>query len=156
MKGLSDIYLFSGWDLKDNPIKMHMAESLKLAAETPDKSFSFRPSSVPQCGTISMNLDQEQWDNVINILKEQTDLLELRRYKAEELSKEINCYLERKCKEYCEKNMIDFIQWSQFGASQYKDNAWEVYYKGELVCGARLNFDLVEGATETSVKLELY
>ena len=75
---------------------------------------------------------------------------------AEELSKEINRYLERKCKEYCEKNMIDFIHWSQFGASQHKDNAWEVYYMGELVCGARLNFELVEGATETNIKLELY
>ena len=155
-EGLSSVHLFSGWDLKDNPIKMRMAESLKLAAETPDKPFSFRPSSELQCGTISMKLDQEQWNNVISTLKEQSDLLELRRYKAEELSKEINQYLEHKCKEYCEKNMIDFIQWSQFGASQYKDNAWEVYYMGELVCGARLNFDLVEGATETNINLELY
>lgn len=155
-KGLNDIHLFSVWDLKGNPIKMRMAESLKLAAETPDKPFSFRPSSVPQCGTISMKLDQEQWDNVISTLKEQSDLLELRRYKAEELSKKINQYLERKCEEYCEKNMIDFIQWSQFGASQHKDNAWEVYYMGELVCGARLNFELVEGATETNMNLELY
>ena len=155
-EGLSSVHLFSGWDLKDNPIKMHMAESLKLAAETPDKPFSFRPSSEPQCGTISMKLDQEQWDSVINTLKEQSDLLELRRYKAEELSKEINHYLERKCEEYCEKNNIDFIQWSQFGASQRKNNAWEVYYKGELVCGARLNFELVEGATETKMSLELY
>ena len=157
MKGLSDIHLFSGWDLKDNPIKMRMAESLKLAAETPDTPFfSFRPSSELQCGTVSMKLDQEQWNNVINTLKEQSDLFELRRYKAEELCKEINQYLERKCEEYCEKNMIDFIQWSQFGASRHKDNAWEVYYMGELVCGARLNFDLVEGATETNIKLELY
>ena len=156
MKGLSDIHLFSSWDLKDNPIKMRMAESLELATEMPDKPFSFKPSSVPQCGTISMKLDQEQWDNVISILKEQSDLLELRRYKAEELSKKINQYLERKCKEYCEKNMIDFIQWSQFGASQHKDNTWELYYMGELVCGARLNFELAEGATETNISLELY
>lgn len=156
MKGLSDIHLFSGWDLKDNPIKMRMAESLKLAAETPDNPFSFRPSFEPQYGTFSMKLDQEQWDNIISILKEQSDLLELRRYKAEELSKEINQYLERKCKEYCEKNMIDFIQWSQFGVSQHKDSTWEVYYMGVLVCGARLNFELVEGATETNINLELY
>ena len=156
MKGLNDIHLFSVWDLKGNPIKVRMAESLKLAAETPDKPFSFRPSSVPQCGTISMKLDQEQWDSVISTLKEQSDLLELRKYKAEELSKKINQYLARKCKEYCEKNMIDFIQWSQFGAFQHKDNAWEVYYMGELVCGARLNFELVEGATETNISLELY
>lgn len=156
MKGLHDIHLFSGWDLKDNPIKMRMAESLKLVAEIPDKPFSFIPSSEPQCGTISMKLNQEQWDNVISTLKEQSDLLELRRYKAEELSKEINQYLERKCKEYCEKNMIDFIQWSQFGAYQHKDNAWELYYMGELVCGARLNFEFVEGATETNISLELY
>ena len=31
-EGLSSVHLFSGWDLKDNPIKMRMAESLKLAA----------------------------------------------------------------------------------------------------------------------------
>ena len=156
MKGLNNIHLFSGWDLKDNPIKMRISETLEGIAEMPDKPFSFRPSSVPQCGTISMKLDQEQWDNVISTLKEQSDLLELRRYKAEELSKEINRYLERKCEEYCEKNNIDFIQWSQFGASQRKNNAWEVYYKGELVCGARLNFELVEGATETNINLEMY
>ena len=108
-EGLSSVHLFSGWDLKDNPIKVRMAESLKLAAET-DKPFSFRPSSVPQCGTLSMKLDKTQWNNVIKTLKEQSDLLELRRYKAEELSKKINQYLERKCEEYCEKNMIDFIQ----------------------------------------------
>ena len=156
MKGLSDIHLYSVWDLKGNPIKKRMAESLKLAAETPDKPFSFRPSSESQCGTVSMKLDQEQWNNVISTLEEQSDLLELRRYKAEELSKKINQYLERKCEEYCEKNMIDFIQWSQFGASQHKDNAWEVYYMGELVCGARLNFELVEGATESKMSLELY
>jgi len=156
MKGLSDIHLYSVWDLKGNPIKKRMAESLKLAAETPDKPFSFRPSSESQCGTVSMKLDQEQWSNVISTLEEQSDLFELRRYKAEELSKKINQYLERKCKEYCDKNMIDFIQWSQFGTSQHKDNAWEVYYMGELVCGARLNFELVEGATETNISLELY
>ena len=103
-----------------------------------------------------MKLDQEQWDNAISTLKEQSDLLELRRYKAEELSKKINQYLKRKCEEYCEKNMIDFIQWSQFVASRHKDNAWEVYYMGELVCGARLNFELVEGATETNINLEMY
>jgi hypothetical protein len=108
-EGLSSVYLFSGWDLKDNPIKMRMAESLKLAAETPDKPFSFRPSSEHQCGTVSMKLDQEQWDNAINILKEQADLLELRRYKAEELSKEINQYLERKCKEYMRYGKIAAI-----------------------------------------------
>lgn len=153
---LSSVHLFSGWDLKDNPIKMRMAESLKLAAETPDKPFSFRPSSEPQCGTIFMKLDQEQWNNVISTLKEQSDLFELRRYKAEELSKEINQYLERKCNEYCEKNMIDFIQWSQFGASRHKDNTWEVYYMGKLVCGAKLNFELVEDATETNISLEVY
>lgn len=156
MPGLSDIHLFAGWDLEGNPIKMRMSESLKLAAETPDKPFSFRPSSMPQCGTICMKFDQEQWNNAINTLKEQSDLLELRRYKAEELSKEINQYLERKCKEYCEKNNIDFIQWSQFGASQHKDNAWELYYMGELVCGAKVNCELKDNTTEASVSLELY
>lgn len=158
MKGLSDIHLFSSWDLKDNPIKMRMAESLKLAAEMPDKPFSFWPSSEPQCGTIPMKLNQEQWDNVISTLKEQTDLLELRRYKAEELRKEINQYLERKCKEYCEKNMIDFIQWSQFGASQHKDNAWEVYYMGELVCGVKVISEIKEKdmQKDVSLSLELY
>ena len=154
MPGLSDIHLFTGWELNGNPINMRISDTLETSLK--DKPFSFRPSSVPQCGTISMKLDQEQWDSVINTLKEQSDLLELRRYKAEELSKEINHYLERKCEEYCEKNNIDFIQWSQFGDSQRKNNAWEVYYKGELVCGAKLNFELVEGATETNINLELY
>jgi hypothetical protein len=154
MSGLSDIILFSKFDLKGNPIEMNISNTLDIALN--QKPFSFRPSSESQCGTISMKLDQEQWDNVFNTLKEQSDLLELRRYKAEELSKKINQYLERKCKEYCEKNMIDFIQWSQFGASQRKGNAWEVYYMGELVCGARLNFELIEGATETNMNLELY
>lgn len=156
MKGLHDIHLFSGWDLKNNPIKMRMAEALKLAAETPDKPFSFRPSSEPQCGTVSMKLNQEQWNNAINILKEQADLLELRRYKAEELSKEINQYLERKCEEYCEKNDINFISWSHFAYSEHRRNFWEVKYKGKLVCGAKVICELVEGATEVSVKLELY
>ena len=155
-EGLSSVHLFSVWYLKGNPIKMRMAESLKLAAETPDKPFSFRPSSVPQCGTISMKLDQEQWDNVISTLKEQSDLLELRRYKAEELSKEINRYLERKCEEYCSENDINFISWSHFAYSEHRRNFWEVKYKGELVCGAKVICELVEGATEASVKLELY
>lgn len=154
MAGLSDIHLFTGWELNGNPINMRISDTLETSLK--DKPFSFTPSSVPQCGTLSMKLDKTQWNNVIKTLKEQSDLLELRRYKAEELSKEINHYLERKCEEYCEKNNIDFIQWSQFGDSQRKDNAWEVYYKGELVCGAKLNFELVEGATETNMNLELY
>ena len=151
MKGLSDIHLFSSWDLKDNPIKMRMAESLKLAAETPDKPFSFRPSSESQCGTVSMKLDKTQWNNVIKTLKEQSDLLELRRYKAEELSKKINQYLERKCKEYC-----DFKGKAKGNLAAQCFSSFELYYMGELVCGARLDFELVEGATEASVKLELY
>jgi hypothetical protein len=154
MAGLSDIHLFTGWELNGNPINMHILDTLETSLK--DKPFSFTPSSEPQCGTVEMKLDQEQWDNIFNTLKEQSDLLELRRYKAEELSKEINRYLERKCEEYCEKNNINFIQWSQFGAYRHKDNAWEVYYMGELVCGARLNFELVEGATETNISLELY
>ena len=154
MAGLNNIHLFTGWELNGNPINMRISDTLETSLK--DKPFSFTPSLEPQCGTVSMKLDQEQWNNVINTLKEQSDLLELRRYKAEKLSKEINQYLERKCNEYCEKNMIDFIQWSQFGAYQHKDNAWELYYMGELVCGARLNFELVEGATETNISLELY
>lgn len=149
MKSLSDVYSFV---INGNPISKHISETLRMSLE----EGALRPSSEAQCGTVSMKLDQEQWNNVINTLKEQSDLLELRKYKAEELSKEINQYLERKCKEYCEKNMIDFIQWSQFGTSQHKDNAWEVYYMGELVCGVRLNFELVEGATESKMSLELY
>ena len=39
--GLSTVHLFFGWDLKNNPIKMRMAESLKLAAEMPDKPFFY-------------------------------------------------------------------------------------------------------------------
>ena len=149
MKSLSDVYSFV---INGNPISKHISETLRMSLE----EGALRPSSEAQCGTVSMKLDQEQWNNVINTLKEQSDLLELRKYKAEELSKEINQYLERKCKEYCEKNMIDFIQWSQFGTSQHKDNAWEVYYMGELVCGVRLDFELVEGATESKMSLELY
>lgn len=85
MKGLSDIHLFNRWELNGNPINMRISDTLESSLK--NKSFSFRPSSKPQCGTISMKLDQEQWDSVINTLKEQSDLLELRRYKAEELSK---------------------------------------------------------------------
>lgn len=156
MKGLSDIHLFSSWDSKNNPITKHMAESLKLATEMPDNPLSFRPSSELQCGTISMELDPEQWDNVISTLKEQSDLLELRRYKAEELRKEINRYLERKCEEYCKKNNIDCIDWSKFASSKHEKNVWEVYYKDEFICGAKVNCELIEGATEASVKLQLY
>lgn len=157
MPGLSDIHLFTSWDSENNPIKMRITESLKLAAETSDKPFSFRPSSVPQCGTISMKLDQEQWDNVINTLKEQTDLLELRRYKAEELSKKINQYLERKCEEYCKVNRIAFEVWWSFATYESYGNKWEIRYKGEIVCGAKVNCELKDdNSTEASISLELY
>lgn len=154
MAGLSDIHLFTGWELNGNPINMRISDTLETSLK--DKPFSFTPSSVPQCGTLSMKLDKTQWNNVIKTLKEQSDLLELRRYKAEELSKEINQYLERKCEEYCEKNDINFISWSHFAYSEHRRNFWEVKYKGELVCGAKVICELIEGATEASVKLELY
>ena len=154
MAGLSDIHLFTGWELNCNPINMRISDTLETSLK--DKPFNFKPSSEPQCGTLSMKLDKTQWNNVIKTLKEQSDLLELRRYKAEELSKEINQYLERKCEEYCEKNDINFISWSHFAYSEHRRNFWEVKYKGELVCGAKVICELIEGATEASVKLELY
>jgi len=157
MNGLSSVHLFSVWYLKGNPIKMRMAESLKLAAETPDKPFSFRPSSEPQCGTLSMKLDKPQWEKIVKTLHDEFDFMEKQRTKAADLCKEINRYLERKCEEYCSKNNIDFIEWSHFAHSEHRRNFWEVKYKGEVVCGAKVICELTDtNATEASVQLELY
>lgn len=156
MAGLSDIHLFRNWELNSNPVSIKFSETLKMATKEMDNPFSYRPSSMPQCGTISIKLDQKQWGNIIDTLHEDFNFMLNQRIKANDLCKEINRYLERKCEEYCKKNNIDFIDWSRFASSKHEKNVWKVYYKDELICGAKVNCELVESATESSVKLELY
>jgi hypothetical protein len=157
MPGLSDIHLFTHWDLENNPIKMRISETLKLSAKERNDPFSFKPSSVPQCGTISMKLNQTQWDSIFSILKKESDRIELRKMKAEELCEKINNYLESKCEEYIKVNRIGSEAWFGFATYESYKNKYEIRYKGELICGAKISCELKDNnATEASISLELY
>lgn len=108
-------------------------------------------------GTISWEMDKKESDKIFGDLFNENSLWNKKKMALEEMSKNINSYLEKKCEDYCHKNHIDFIQWSKFAKAKNEQNIWEVYYNDELVCGAKIEYEYKDlDAKEADVKLELY
>lgn len=105
-------------------------------------------------GTISWTMDTEKFSKIVG---DMNSIWEKQEKRAEDLSKEINSYLEKKCKEYCKKRDISFLDWAGFSKGKHECGKYEVYYKDELVCGAKVYSVLANSETkETNIKLELY
>lgn len=154
MPSLKDIYLITPWDLQ-NPIQAKISDSLHF--QTNSKPFTYKPSSEPQCGNISMKFDKSKFEEIIKAFDVDNAIWQKQRMKAAELTKEIGSYLERKCEEYCEKNRISIGNWCKYAEQKNETNLWELRYKGELVCGAKVKCELTDVASkEANVSLELY
>jgi hypothetical protein len=155
MADLSDIVLFSKYDLKGNPVEMNISNTLDIALNK--RPFDFNPSAEPQCGTISMKLDKSKWDEVIKTLDSMDAIWQKHHGQVEELCKRITKYLEDKCEAYCIKNNIPIDDWYINAHEKSERNLWEMYYKDELVCGAKVISELTDtDALKASVNLELY
>jgi len=156
MPGLSDTYLFTGWDLENNPIKMRISKTLKMSDKEFDKPFIVKPFPKPQCDNISMQLSRKQWDAIFGKEELISSLLG-KKIKIDELQDKINDYMKKKCEEYCKVNRIAFEVWWSFATYESYGNKWEIRYKGEVVCGAKVNCELKDdNSTEVGVSLELY
>lgn len=73
---------------------------------------------------------------------------------ADEMRKEINAYLERKCDEYRAKNNLPFTEWMDGARSIQVNGKREVYFKDELVCGVRIVSMTSEQTGEFSITLK--
>lgn len=73
---------------------------------------------------------------------------------ADEMGKEINAYIERKCDEYRAKNNLLFPEWMDGARSIQGNGKWEVYFKDELVCGVRIASMTSEQTGEFSITLK--
>ena len=154
--GLSDIHLFTSWDLDGNPIKMGVSKTLKMSNKDLDKPCIIKPFSKPQCGDLETYFSKKQWEAIFGERDAFDSLLEKQRVKVGELLKEVDLYLENKCKEYCRVNRITLDIWQSFAVYECFKNKCEIRYKGELVCGAAIKSELNDNVTEASVSLELY
>ena len=105
-------------------------------------------------GTVSWTFDLKKAEKQICELH---SIWEKQEKRAEDLAKEINSYLENKCKEFCKKRDISFLDWKGFSKGKHERGKYEVYYKDEFVCGAKVYSVLADSeAKETNIKLELY
>jgi len=107
------------------------------------------------CGTLSCSMDKMQYDKIFGGLELFNSLLEAQRVTFEELSKKVLEYLNNKCLEYCKKYNISDTDFSLM--SHYRSHIWEIYYSGNLVCGAKINCKIEDVNTgKTTITLELY
>lgn len=160
MGSLKDIHLITREDLflDNNPFVKKISKKLDAVINVPKVGLPLS-STEKQCGSIPIEISKVEWDKIINDLTLSEWMQQQRKTTAEELLKMINEYLEKKCEDYCKYNRIPIEVWMSFAASEYfPDNRWEVRYKGELVCGVRIIYELKheDFSEKTSISLELY
>ena len=82
--------------------------------------------------------NETQWKQAFQGLTALQAYWEKQKRLVEEMEKEINAYLERKCDEYRAKNNLPFTEWMDGARSIQGNGKWEVYFKDEFVCGVRI------------------
>ena len=160
MGSLKDIHLITREDLflDDNPFVKKISEELNAALKTPKVKLPLS-SSGQQCGSIPIEISKVEWDKITNDLTLSEWMQQQRKTTAEVLHRMIDEYLEKKCEDYCKYNRIPVEVWMSFATSEYfKDNRWEVRFKGELVCGVKVVCELKQKdfSEKTSITLEMY
>ena len=129
--------------------------SNRLHFETPNEPPVIKKNI---CGTLSWNMDNNQLNQVFLGLDNFSSLLEQERVRVEELMKKVDEYLDDKCREYCKKNNLSFEQWRGLSVEKCPSkNCWEIYYLGDLVCGAKINAEIKDINTyKATISIELY
>lgn len=98
--------------------------------------------------------NETQWKQAFQGLTALQAYWEKQKLLAEEMGKEINAYLERKCDEYRAKNNLPFTEWMDGARSIQVNEKWEVYFKDKLVCGVRIASMTSEQTGEFSITLK--
>lgn len=98
--------------------------------------------------------NETQWKQAFQSLTTLQAYWERRKRLVEEMEKEINSYLERKCDEYRTKNNLPLTEWMDGARSIQVNGKWEVYFKDELVCGVRIVSMTSEQTGEFSITLK--
>lgn len=160
MGSLKDIHLITREDLflDNNPFVKKISEKLDAALNAPKVELPLS-SSEQQCGSIPIEISKVEWDKITNDLTLSEWMQQQREATAKELLKMINEYLEKKCEDYCKYNSIPILDWIRFAAAEhFPDNRWEVRYKDELICGAKVVCELKQKdfSEKTSISLEVY